>query len=69
MDAHPDRQDIVRYCPECARHSVLLATGHGQLWECADCETWLRWPVQPAVPDLSDVAILDHWRARRRAAS
>ncbi|ONH26039.1 hypothetical protein [Pseudofrankia asymbiotica] len=69
MEAIPDRQEIVRYCQECARHSVLLATGHGSLWECAGCGTWLRWPLQPAVPDLSTVTVLDHHRARRRKAS
>ncbi|WP_007510670.1 hypothetical protein [Pseudofrankia saprophytica] len=69
MEARPDRQEIVRYCLECARHSVLLATGHGSLWECAGCGTWLRWPAQPAVPDLAGVVLLDHRRPGRRKAS
>jgi hypothetical protein len=69
MDAHPDRQEIVRHCPECARRTVLLATGHGSLWECASCGAWTPWPAQPAAPDLSAVADLAHWRARPRKAS
>lgn len=69
VEAHLDRQEIVRYCAECARHSVLLATGHDRLWECAGCGGWLTWPAQPAVADLAGVVLLDQRRAARRKAS
>ncbi|MBX6388044.1 MAG: hypothetical protein IRZ08_03420 [Frankia sp.] len=63
MECHPDQQEILRHCPACARLTVLLATGHRPLWECARCGAWIPWPRQPAAPDLTGVTVLADRRA------